>query len=135
MQRCRNTGRNRGRRLLPVAAIQDRSLAMMFGLPRREVQHGFTFRVIGPSLIDCSVRFGKARGCFAPKVEQGRVLLFAATVNGSVKRYRYKIRQRLHGLVAIRNTEAKSSQKVVRAAMCISAAMLKSQRNLEASSF
>src|SRR6476619_6531628 len=108
---------------------------MMLRFPRREVQHRFTFRIIGPNLIDCGVRFGKAWICFAPEVEERLILLFATTLSGSIERFRYKIRKRLQGLVAIRNAESKSAQKVIRPAVGVGAAVLKSQRNLEARSF
>src|SRR6478672_5439757 len=108
MQCSWDARRNCNGRLLPVASLQDRSLAMMLRLPRREVQHRFTFRIVRPNLIDCSVRYSEARICFAPEVEQRLFLLFGATLTGSIERFGYKIRKWLQRLVAICNAEPKS---------------------------
>src|SRR4051812_8928148 len=134
MQRCWDARRNRNGWLLPVASFQDCGLAMMLRFPRREVQHRFTFRIFGPNLIDCSVRFRKAWVCFAPEVEQRLVLLFGAALGGSIECFGYKKRERLQGLFAIRNAKTKSAQEVIRSAVCVGAAVLKSQRNLKARS-
>ena len=69
------------------------------------------------------------------KVNNASILLIGASLSGSIERFGYKIRKRLQRLVAIRNAEPKSAQEVIRPAMGIGAAVLKSQRNLEASSF
>src|SRR3954451_3008856 len=131
MQRCWDAGCNGNGWLLPVAALQDCGLAMILWFSRREVQHRFTLRIFGPNLIDCSIGFGKAWICFAPEVEQRLSLLLGAALSGSIERVGYKIRKRLHGLFAIGDAESKSSQEVIRPAVGIGAAVLKSQRNLK----
>ena len=64
MQRRGHAGRYRDGRLLPVAAIQDRGLAMMFRRPRREIQHRFAFRIVGPELVDRGVRLRRSLDLF-----------------------------------------------------------------------
>src|SRR5215475_10934263 len=112
MERGGYAGCDRDGRLLPVTALQDCGLAMMLWFPSRKVQHRLPFRIFGPNLVECCVRFGKARICFAPEVEQCFVLLFGATLVGSVERLGDKIRKWRQRFVTVRNAESKSTQEV-----------------------
>src|SRR3954470_22064314 len=108
---------------------------MMLRFSCREIQYRLAFRIFGPNFVDRGFRFTEGRICLAPEREERFFLLFCSPFRRSIERFGYEIGERLQRLITIRKTKSKSAKKVIGTPVGIGPAVLKSQRDLEASSF
>jgi hypothetical protein len=128
-----DAGRHRARRLLPVAAVEDRRLLRVLRPALGEVEHRrHALGVLRPELVDLVVDRLELRDGRAPVGEDGGLLLGSALRSGDGQRVADGARERVGlGVGGAREAQAEAAEEVALAAVHVAAGVAELQRHLQ----